>query len=151
MDIFGSVAPGTVKAVTVYGANGAMSFSSSIIPRDIVVTSVGYSGRSAVQIMHSLGKATYYYTFGIRNEVLVITGIVFARECLGKGGSKIDHLISRFRKAAEAGTVVTVSSGSTYRGLVDSLRTTWSDPDMGMLGFELRMHIFGSGAMTGSP
>ena len=78
MDIFGSVAPGTVKAVTLDGASGAMSFSSSIIPRDIVVTSVGYSGRSAVQIMHSLGKATYYYTFGIRNEVLVITGIVFA-------------------------------------------------------------------------
>ena len=157
MDIFGDIAPGTLGTATSSGAAGGIAFSSSVVPADMIITGVGYNGRSAVQIMHTLGKATYYYTFGLRDEAMVITGIAFARICPGAagparpGGVQMMALAASFRAAARAGTVVTVDCGDSYRGLVDALRTTWTDYNMGMLGFELRIHLFDDGASTGTP
>ena len=153
MDIFGSTIPGQTNHVMVNGASGAVTFSSGgLVPDSVLITGVGYSGRAAVQIMHTLGKATYYYSFGLRDEAMVITGIAFARECGGGGGHQIMQIAAKFRAAARSGSVVSVSaSGMPFRGVVDSLRTTWSDPNLGMLGFELRIYLFTTSAMTGTP
>jgi hypothetical protein len=159
MDIFGSISPGTAKHVTVSGVSGAMSFSASagggsMIPDDMLITSVGYNGKAAVQVMHTLGALVYYYTFGVRDECAVITGVAFSRVCGGGqgGGQQIFSLASNFRKHARHGSVVSISAGDrSLRGLVDALRTTWSNPSMGMAGFELRMHLLGEGAASGSP
>ena len=158
MDIFGDVAPGTVGFADSSGAAGALAFSSSLTVGDMLITGVGYSGRAAVQIMHTLGKITYYYSFGLRDEAMVISGIAFARVCQGgpqgpmqPGGPQMLQLATKFRAAARSGEVVTVDYGESYRGVVDSLRTTWVDYNIGMLGFELRIHLFDAGASAGTP
>lgn len=153
MDIFGSTSPGQANYVVVSGASGAVTFySGGLIPATVLITGIGYSGKAAVQIMHTLGKLTYYYSFGLRDEAMVITGISFARDCGGSGGSQILKISGKFREAAQQGTVVNVSAGGiSFRGVVDTLRTTWVDHNMGMLGFELRINLFTSGASTGTP
>lgn len=153
MDIFGSTVPGQAHHVIVDGASGAVSFSSGgLIPDGVLITGVGYSGKAAVQIMHTLGKVTYYYSFGLRDEAMVITGIAFARECVDGGEQQILRIAAKFRAAARGGDVVSVSAGGmSFRGVVDSLRTTWSDPNLGMLGFELRINLFTESAMSGTP
>lgn len=158
MDIFGDIAPGTVGLVLSSGAAGGLTFSSSLTTGDMLITGVGYNGRAAVQIMHTLGTSTYYYSFGLRDEAMVITGIAFVRMCQGgpagpmqPGGPQMLQLANKFRAAARAGEVVTVECGESYRGLVDALRTTWTDFNMGMLGFELRIHLFDDGASAGTP
>lgn len=158
MDIFGDIAPGTVGFALSSGAAGGLTFSSSLTVGDMLITGVGYNGRAAVQIMHTLGTATYYYAFGLRDEAMVITGIAFARMCQGgpagpmqPGGPQMFQLANKFRSAARSGEVVTVDYGESYRGVVDSLRTTWTDFNMGMLGFELKIHLFDDGASAGTP
>ena len=150
MDVFGGIAPGTISAASTSGALGTVTFSSDLVPNSVIVTGVGYSGRSALQIMHTLGFATYFYPFGIRDEVLVITGIVFSRACdsMADQANAMPALIARFRGAAALGRVVTLTAGDSYRGMVDSLRTSWVDHTVGTLGFELRVHLFSDNAMV---
>jgi len=157
-------APGTAKPLTVSGVAGTVAFDSEgIIPDDLVITSVGFNGRASVQLMQSLGKSVYVYNFGLRDTMLIISGVAFRRcDQLGDpsvlAGSDLGPaqdlypLIQNFAISADEGRVITVTVGTVpFTGMLESLTTTFTDPSTRSMGFELRMHVLNRGAIMGSP
>lgn len=145
---FGSVLPGTAKLVTLpTSVPAAVTFSVTpsfpdLDSAGILVTSIGYAGRGATQLMRTLGRALYVYSFGLREGTLMLSGTAFLRNCDGGSGSSgIVGLISYFEEQAEKGTILDVRLGGlSFYGLVDTLRSTWSDDRFGTSGFQLQMH-----------
>lgn len=159
MLIFGSRVPGTATRVSVQGMSGGVSFSAGAIVdpsrSGIVVTSVGYSGRSSLQLMQSLGDSVYVYNFGLRDTALVVSGIIFLVTC-GPGGtsdgSAITSMINDFQRHAKDAIPVSITVGSaSFSGLVDTFRTTYSDHRNASSGFELRLHLITDSMGTSSP
>jgi hypothetical protein len=110
----------------------------------LLVTSIGYSGRAAIQLMHSLGRALHVYTFGLRDGVVIVTGTAFANVCGGSrraGMNAMMDMVSSFESKAESGSTTSIQLGRlSFKGMVDSLRSTWADAGTGAMGFELRFH-----------
>jgi hypothetical protein len=155
MDIFGSVMPGTVKKIsTSYGAVGGLALSTGLSLGDLIITSIGYSGSSAMQFMRTLSRTVYVYSFGLRSPSVSVSGMAFLRHC-GGGQSALDDLLSligQFESAAASGTALNITIGSlSFTGFVDTLRTTWQDGDTGSIGFDLSFYALsaaGASAMT---
>lgn len=159
MRIFGSRAPGVAIGVNVEGVTGGVTFNASPVidanANGIVVTSVGYSGRSSLQLMQSLGDSVYVYNFGLRDTALVISGIIFLVTC-GPGGtsngSAVTSMIGEFQRHAKDAIPVNVTVGNaSYSGLVDTFRTTYSDHRNASSGFELRLHLITPSMGTSTP
>ena len=160
MDIFGSVVPGTARRIAMANAvSASIQFAVGDLfgTNSLLITSVGYSGRAALQLMHTLGKSIYVYNFGLRDTMMVVRGVAFMNICgsTSDGGSDLMELVGKFEKAAADGVAVEIRLGSmAFSGFVESLRSTWSDQKTGAMGFELRAHAISAEAgalMVGKP
>ena len=159
MDVFGSTVPGTARRISMPSASSAsidFAVGDLFSGNSLLVTSVGYSGRAALQLMRTLGHSVYVYNFGLRDTMVVVRGMAFLNVCGGQdGGSALMRLVARFESAAAAGTAVQVRIGMLgFGGFVDTLRSTWSDQSTGAMGFELRAHAISAEAgalMAGTP
>lgn len=157
--IFGSVLPGTAKVISL-GAAVPASIQMAVTPNPfegagVVVTSVGYNGRNGAQLMQSLGRSIYLYSFGLRAGVVSFDGVAFSRVCGDSGtATGMSSIIPFFENSAINGTLVDIQLGSSrYVGLVDTLLNTWSDTSFGALGFRLQLHAVRSdgSAVIASP
>ena len=144
--IFGTT-PGTVgKAFAIAGASVPAIISVPGFPSGTVaITSAGLSQDANVQFMTALSKVIYIYSFGERMGTVDINGVAFVITCPTGGVTTVSGLVSlmSFYKANSVSTrayPLTVSLGGVaVSGFVKSVRTTFSDSQLGLTGFTLSM------------
>ena len=140
MSIF-ATAPGTVgQVLTVSGQTlpALVSIAGLRTVSGIAITSIGFSQDANVQFMNTLAKRVYIYVFGERMGVVEINGVTFYRPCSGPAG--ISALFDFYKNNTVSNksepTVVTLSD-TTIRGFLRGIRSTFSDPEKGVIGFSL--------------
>lgn len=148
--VFGN-AHGTVKAFSLQPAIPAVLKISNLSSTKLAVTSVGFGKDANAQFMHTLGGYVYVYAFGQRIGMIDINGVVFMRYCDtgGDGLSAIMNFYDNYN-IGDHDAIVTVTIGTTsifpLRGLLRSLRSTFSDASTGVLGFTLTLALPPTGA-----
>lgn len=140
--IFGT-APGTVSKVYVIpGASVPASISVPGFPRDsLAITSVGFSQDANAQFMKALRGLIYVYSFGERVGTVDINGVAFITLCGGQRSGLVG-LMSFYagNSISVRGFPLTISmAGVGVTGFVRAIRTTFSDTQLGIVGFTMSM------------
>lgn len=139
MATFGT-ALGTVGAVGAIPGGGTPAIMHiGGVGNSIVLTSVGFSLDANVQFMHSLRNVVYVYSFGERMGVIEINGIIFYRPCggvtAGMGGALGFYRANSV--AAKSSPVSITIANASFRGFVRGIRSTFSDPEKGIIGVSI--------------
>ena len=109
----------------------------------LAITGVGFGQDANVQFMHALGKQIYVYSFGERMGSIEISGVAFYRKC-AVGGTKasIVGVMDFYRENSVSNRKTPLSvtiGGEGLTGFVKGVRTTFSDPSTGVIGFTIMM------------
>ena len=142
MAIFGT-APGTVgKVMTIPGQTlpAIIRVPGLSGVEGVAITSIGFNQSANVQFMHSLSNLIYVYSFGERMGSMEVNGITFYRPCSGRCG--IGNILGFYQQNSvsikSALTSVTIADNN-IRGFVQGMRSLFSDPDKGVLGFSISL------------
>lgn len=138
--IFG-MAPGTAALFTIPKLSipaviNLEGFASSAV----AITSLGFSQEANVQFMHTLRNLIYIYSFGERMGQIEVNGVAFYNVCnQGKSNGITDVL--RYYAAnsvsRRSASLVVNMAGSSVRGYLRAVRSSFSDSQLGLVGFSL--------------
>jgi hypothetical protein len=142
MALFGTAIGTSGKATVIPGASTPAVISvAGLTSLGLAIVGVGFGQDANVQFMHALGKKVYVYAFGERMGTLEINGVAFYRPCSGLSSSILEVL--EFYKANSVSNRKTPLSvtigGEGLTGFVKGVRTTFSDPTSGVVGFTIIM------------
>ena len=144
--IFGT-APGTAsKMYVIPGMSVPASIRVPGFPSDTVaITSMGFSQDANVQFMKALSSVIYVYSFGERMGTVDVNGVAFISLCNSKGtdkGGGLGGLMSFYANnsvSTRSFPLTVTLAGASVTGYVRGIRTTFSDTNLGLIGFTLSM------------
>ena len=143
--IFGT-APGTASQVyTLPGLSVPAVINVPGFPTSAVaITSVGFSQQASVQFMHTLRRLVYIYSFGERMGNVEINGVAFYNMCTSPGGKNngvvgIMQFYTNNSVSNRAFPLSITMASAGLSGFVQSIRSTFSDTQHGLLGFTISM------------
>lgn len=141
--IFGT-APGTANVFTIPQLALPSVISIPGFPTSsVAITSIGFSQGANVQFMHTLQNLIYVYSFGERMGNVEINGVAFYKMCnQAAGDNGLIGLLNFYRvnsvSTRQFPLSITLASRG-IRGFVTSIRSTFSDTQLGLLGFTVTM------------
>lgn len=143
MPIFG-VAAGTAGVITSVPRDTlpAVVSIAGFKSAHVAITGVGFGQDANAQFVHSLARKIYIYAFGERMGNIEVSGVAFYRPCGGADASSIVSVLRYYvqNSVSVKNTPTSVSlAGANIAGFVRGIRTTFSDPSRGVIGFTIVM------------
>lgn len=130
----------------VVGSTNTDSFKANLSTKG-VITSCGVDGQSSFQVMHTLRKAIYMYTFGERVGEIMISGLLFNADCndtfetLMTGGSGINKFFNWYEANRISTTglpiLITIVPGIVLSGFLVKMKFQTEDPSINLTSFAM--------------
>ena len=139
-DVFASN-EGTVVRIPGNGFPAIVSVPNFTDQNDrVLVSSMGFSQGANVQFMHTLRDVIYVYSFGEKMGQIRINGMLFFRDCAGRGRQSVPFLLQYYRNnsVSRNQTPIRVSlAGSTLNGFLDGVNFGGFNQQFGFASFRL--------------